>query len=192
MSGRNSPPSSFICLVNIEDRIPRARPIREVKRQIDRVLKALHSVRSERQLCERLPYDALFQWFMDINMEAGNSPSTPACSPRTQTASLQARSPRSSSRRSWDSRAQGRLDQRRALQRRRIEQIFGWTKSIGGCAKARTTNKGGGMSPSRAHCAQDAPHGAQNREKRGASLTTSREKQRKEKAILKPRCFSAT
>jgi len=86
-------------LVNIKDRIPRAHPIREVKRQIDQVLKsmdatfeklyaeggrnsvpperllkarvlmALYSVRSERQFCERLPYDALFQWFMDINME---------------------------------------------------------------------------------------------------------------------------
>ena len=34
-----------------------------------RVLMALYSVRSERQFCERLPYDALFQGFMDINME---------------------------------------------------------------------------------------------------------------------------
>jgi len=96
MRGRNNPPSSFICLVNIEGRIPRAHPIREVKRQSSRcsktrtrhfakggrnsvppperllkarVLMALHSVRSERQFCERLPCDALFQWFMDINME---------------------------------------------------------------------------------------------------------------------------
>ena len=30
---------------------------------------ALYNVRSERQFCERLPYGALFQWFMDINME---------------------------------------------------------------------------------------------------------------------------
>lgn len=30
---------------------------------------ALHSVRSERQFCEGLTYDALFQWFMDINMK---------------------------------------------------------------------------------------------------------------------------
>jgi transposase len=99
MRGRSNPQSSFICFVNIEDRIPRTHPIREVKRQIDEVLKevdptfeklyaeggrgsvpperllkarvlmALYSVRSERQFCERLPYDALFQWFMDINME---------------------------------------------------------------------------------------------------------------------------
>lgn len=99
MRGRSNPQSSFICLVNIEDRIHREHPIREVKRQIEAVLKsmdevfeklhaaggrssvpperllkarvlmALYSVRSERQFCERLPYDALFQWLMDINME---------------------------------------------------------------------------------------------------------------------------
>jgi len=97
MRGRNNPPSSFICLVNIEDRILRAHPVREVKRQIDRVLQsmdatfeklyaeggrnsvpperlpmALHSVRSERQFCERLPYDAL-----DKLKERGFAPKTP-------------------------------------------------------------------------------------------------------------------
>jgi len=74
MRGRSHPQSSFICFVNIEDRLLRAHPIREVKRQIDRVLMALHSVRSERQFCDRLPYDVLFQWFMNMNMnmeEAG-------------------------------------------------------------------------------------------------------------------------
>ena len=29
---------------------------------------ALFSVRSERQLCERLEYDMLFKWFMDMNI----------------------------------------------------------------------------------------------------------------------------
>src|SRR5665647_3619863 len=29
----------------------------------------LYSVRSERQFCERLEYDLLFKWFMDLNME---------------------------------------------------------------------------------------------------------------------------
>ncbi len=94
MRGRSNPQSSFICLVNIEDRTPRAHPIREVKRQIDQVLKSMdptfeklyveggrNSVPPERLLkarvfmalysvrSERLPYDALLQWFMDINME---------------------------------------------------------------------------------------------------------------------------
>ena len=29
---------------------------------------ALFSVRSERQICERLEYDMLFKWFMDMNI----------------------------------------------------------------------------------------------------------------------------
>ena len=29
---------------------------------------ALYSVRSERQFCERLEYDLLFKWFLDLNI----------------------------------------------------------------------------------------------------------------------------
>ena len=29
---------------------------------------ALFSVRSERQFCERLEYDLLFKWFLDLNI----------------------------------------------------------------------------------------------------------------------------
>jgi transposase len=32
-----------------------------------KVLMALHPVRSERMFCERLNYELLFQWFVDIN-----------------------------------------------------------------------------------------------------------------------------
>ena len=32
------------------------------------LLKALYSVRSERQFCERLQYDLLFKWFLDLNI----------------------------------------------------------------------------------------------------------------------------
>jgi transposase len=89
----------------VEDRIPRQHPIRQVKNMIDavlqgmdatfqklytdagrpsvpperllkaRVLMALYSVRSERQFCERLRYDVLFQWFMDMNMEEADEQS---------------------------------------------------------------------------------------------------------------------
>ena len=34
------------------------------------LLMALFSVRSERQLCERLEYDMLFKWFLDMNILA--------------------------------------------------------------------------------------------------------------------------
>jgi transposase len=33
------------------------------------LLMALYSIRSERQLCERLRYDMLFKWFLDMNMD---------------------------------------------------------------------------------------------------------------------------
>jgi transposase len=97
MRGRKTAQTNFLTLVNIEERIPRSHPIREVKRMIAdvfrrldshfeelyadkgrdsvpperllgaKVLMALYSVRSERQFCERLQYDLLFQWFLDIN-----------------------------------------------------------------------------------------------------------------------------
>src|SRR5438477_12446328 len=41
------------------------------------VLIALYSVRSERQFCERLQYDLLFKWFLDLNIaDAAFDPST--------------------------------------------------------------------------------------------------------------------
>ena len=82
---------------NVEDRIDPQHPIREIRRQCDlalqalsehfdeigaahgrpstppeRLLKAkvplaLYSVRSDRMFCERLNYNLLFQWFLDMN-----------------------------------------------------------------------------------------------------------------------------
>jgi transposase len=41
------------------------------------LLKALYTVRSERQLCERLRYDLLFKWFLDLNIsDPGFDPTT--------------------------------------------------------------------------------------------------------------------
>lgn len=34
------------------------------------LLKSLYSVRSERQLCERIHYDLLFKWFLDLNISS--------------------------------------------------------------------------------------------------------------------------
>ena len=36
------------------------------------LLIALYSVRSERQFCERLTYDMLFRWFLDLNIRGGS------------------------------------------------------------------------------------------------------------------------
>ncbi len=85
-----------MCLIDLESRIPATHPIRRVKAMADQILarmswhfeamyaaegrpsvpperllkakllQALYSVRSDRQLCERLRYDLLFQWFLDM------------------------------------------------------------------------------------------------------------------------------
>jgi len=84
---------------SVEDRVPLDHPIREIKkhtetalcalsRQLDKLysdegrpsvppetllkaqlLIALYSVRSDRAFCERLDYDLLFRWFLDMNLD---------------------------------------------------------------------------------------------------------------------------
>src|SRR3954454_11347219 len=86
-------------MVDINARIPQRHPIREIKRLSDevfrrladrfkamyseigrpsipperllgaRLLTALFSVPSDRAFCERLRYDLLFQWFLDLELE---------------------------------------------------------------------------------------------------------------------------
>jgi transposase len=86
--------------LSTEDLIPRDHPIRRIRRVIDEVLvgldvefdvmysrigrpsvppeqllkatilMALYSVRSERAFCERLNYDLLFKWFLDLPIDA--------------------------------------------------------------------------------------------------------------------------
>jgi transposase len=85
-----------------EDLVPRDHPIRRIKPLADRALQelsptfnrmyakvgrpsvppehllkaslliALYSVRSERQFCDRLAYDMLFRWFLDLNVRGGS------------------------------------------------------------------------------------------------------------------------
>lgn len=82
-----------------DHKVPKDHPIREIKPIVDRALQklspvfntmyakvgrpsippehllkgclliALYSIRSERQFCERLEYDLLFKWFLDLNIE---------------------------------------------------------------------------------------------------------------------------
>jgi transposase len=97
MRGRKQDQVSVACLLNVETMIPRDHPIRAIKgilgvvlREMDahfeemyaeagrpsipperlllsKVLMALYTIRSERQFCERLQYDLLFRWFLDLN-----------------------------------------------------------------------------------------------------------------------------
>lgn len=90
---------SFVSLINVETLIATDHPIRSIKRLCDevlramsshfdeiyaeagapsippetllkgKVLQALYTVRSERQLCERLQTDLMFRWFVDLPLD---------------------------------------------------------------------------------------------------------------------------
>lgn len=96
MRGRADAQSQLFHVFNVEDRIRPGHPLRDIKRRADRLLAgmsgvfekaysatgrpsvpperllkalllmALYSVRSERQLCERVDTDLLFRWFLDM------------------------------------------------------------------------------------------------------------------------------
>lgn len=98
MRGRQPNQSSLVCLVNLEERVPKDHPLRPIKKLADDALKrlsrsfdrmyskqgrpsvppesllkgmvlmALYSIKSEVQLCEQLQYNMLFRWFLDMDM----------------------------------------------------------------------------------------------------------------------------
>lgn len=59
--------------------IPAGHPLRAIRAQMDAELQALHSIRSERQLCEQISSNLLFRWF--VGLDAGVT----AWDPRTFT-----------------------------------------------------------------------------------------------------------
>jgi transposase len=91
----------FVSLINVETLIPADHPIRAIKKLCDevlatmsghfdtiyaaagapsippetllkgKVLQALYTVRSDRQLCARLQTDLLFRWFVDLPLDEG-------------------------------------------------------------------------------------------------------------------------
>jgi transposase len=98
MRGQETRQELMLLGVTANDLVPPDHPIREIRRIVDRalaelsptfsrmyavngrksippehLLKAnllidLYSIRSERQFCERLQYDLLFKWFLDLNI----------------------------------------------------------------------------------------------------------------------------
>jgi len=98
MRGKAESQVTMLSLVTADQLVPEDHPIREIKPMVDNALRelsptftdmyaetgrpsippehllkaclliALYSVRSERQFCERLRYDLLFKWFLDMNI----------------------------------------------------------------------------------------------------------------------------
>src|SRR4029453_17457045 len=99
MRGEVDPQLGLLTLITPEKRVPADHPIRRIKALADEALKrldpvfdemyqgmgrpsipperllkaqlliALYSVRSERQFCERLNYDLLFRFFLDMSLD---------------------------------------------------------------------------------------------------------------------------
>lgn len=99
MRGRAEAQSNFVSLINTELLIAAGHPLRRIKRMVDevlramsaefeamysehgrpsvpperilksKVLQALYSVRSDRQLMDRVTTDILFRWFLDMNLD---------------------------------------------------------------------------------------------------------------------------
>jgi transposase len=99
MRGEQDSQVGLLTLTSPGKRVPATHPIREIKRMADEALRgldqvfeamyssigrpsipperllkaqlliALYSVRSERQFCERLDYDLLFRFFLDMNLD---------------------------------------------------------------------------------------------------------------------------
>jgi transposase len=98
MRGKADTQATMLSLVTPDQLVPADHPIRQIKPMVDNALRelsptftkmyaetgrpsippehllkaclliALYSVRSERQFCERLQYDLLFKWFLDLNI----------------------------------------------------------------------------------------------------------------------------
>ena len=99
MRGESNRQQALFSYVSIEERIPTEHPIRRVKLLCDQVLRklsemfegmyselgrpsipperllksqvlmALYSVRSDRMFCERLNWDMLFRWFLEMSLD---------------------------------------------------------------------------------------------------------------------------
>lgn len=99
MRGRHTRQTELISLLDAEALIAPEHPIRRIKRLVDeiltemnptfeamyaesgrasipperllkaKVMQALYSIRSDRQLCERIRFDVLFRWFLDLNLD---------------------------------------------------------------------------------------------------------------------------
>ncbi len=99
MRGHRQSQGTFVSLINVEQMIAAEHPIRKIKAMCDevlagmgghfeeiysregrpsippesllkgKVLQALYTVRSDRQLCARMQTDLMFRWFADVSLD---------------------------------------------------------------------------------------------------------------------------
>src|SRR5262245_15260532 len=99
MRGDDQLQSGMFSYVSLEDRVPKEHPLREIRRLVDEVLRAMakdfdglyaktgrpsvpperllraallqifYSVRSERMLMEQMNYNLLFRWFVGLELD---------------------------------------------------------------------------------------------------------------------------
>lgn len=99
MRGEMNPQAAMFSYVDLESRIPASHPIRKIRRIVDEAISAiepmfvdiysqngrpsippemllkasllqiLFTIRSERQLCERIDFDLMFRWFIGLGMD---------------------------------------------------------------------------------------------------------------------------
>ena len=107
---------------------------------------ALFSVRRERQFCERMEYDLLFKWFMDLNIMDHSFDHSVFAKDRQRLLDAdvareflleiveRARKQRSAIDRRTTRHVGYRLSQ---WARKRIEEVFDWVKTVGNGRKLR-------------------------------------------------------
>jgi transposase len=101
MRGKIESQQELVTIIALESFVPQDHPLRQIKKQLDEVLKtlsptfdcmydeegrpsipperllkakvliALYTIRSERLFCEMLQYNLLFRWFLDLEMSEG-------------------------------------------------------------------------------------------------------------------------
>ncbi len=115
---------------------PSVPPERLLKGQ---VLMALYSIRSERQLCEQLQYNLLYRWFLGMDMMEPAFDATTYSRNRERLMAHEVVAQHQTRRRSAiDERTTRHVGYSISQQvRRRIEQVFGWAKTVAGFRRTR-------------------------------------------------------
>ena len=153
MRGRTDSQGEMFYVMDVEGLVPADHPLRAIKPKVDSelrrlrphfnqayarggrpsippeqlikatLLQALYSIRSERRLAEEIRYNLLYRWFLDLKPDAA----------------VWDHSTFTKNRARWREQSEGYRASQRS--RRRVEEIFGWLKTIAGMRKARCVGR---------------------------------------------------